>query len=440
MRLAGMAAADEGVHALDAVDQPVLDQEIERAVDGRRRRAEVLVAQLVEQRVGADRLVARPHQLEHAPAQRREAQVLPGAQLFGRRDRILDAVIVIVAVAAGRLWPASSRDSRFAKQLPGDYTPRSSVEAKPCPPQHPSPIRRPRSTSCIAAIQFDAQGLVPAIAQQHDTGEVLMMAWMDRDAVAETMRTGRACYWSRSRKAPWRKGDTSGHIQTVVDLRVDCDGDTLLVAGRPDRRRLPYRTAQLLLPRHPRRRARDHRAGDDRHGQDREGQGLTHSVLARRVFLSPLSPCPAGACTTSGLFGQSTPALHAVAARRPAGALDPEQPARSNMMAPEAPALMGITNEGRDIPVRQLAQEDGNEPLRREPDQHPQDPRPDLPSPPGRRAHLLHHSDTQVHAAGERALSAQRQAFADHRHRLRRKRFPAADRFLVQGDARSVVL
>ena len=81
----------------------------------------------------------------------------------------------------------------------------------------------------IAAIQFDAQGLVPAIAQQHDTGEVLMMAWMDRDAVAETMRSGRACYWSRSRQAPWRKGDTSGHIQTLVDLRVDCDGDTLLV-------------------------------------------------------------------------------------------------------------------------------------------------------------------------------------------------------------------
>jgi phosphoribosyl-AMP cyclohydrolase len=83
--------------------------------------------------------------------------------------------------------------------------------------------------SFIAAIQFDAQGLVAAIAQQHDTGEVLMMAWMDRDAVAETMRTGRACYWSRSRQALWRKGDTSGHIQTVVDLRVDCDGDTLLV-------------------------------------------------------------------------------------------------------------------------------------------------------------------------------------------------------------------
>jgi phosphoribosyl-AMP cyclohydrolase len=81
----------------------------------------------------------------------------------------------------------------------------------------------------LAAIQFNAQGLVPAIAQQHDTGEVLMMAYMDRNAVMETMSTGRACYWSRSRKAPWRKGDTSGHTQELVELRVDCDGDTLLV-------------------------------------------------------------------------------------------------------------------------------------------------------------------------------------------------------------------
>lgn len=81
----------------------------------------------------------------------------------------------------------------------------------------------------LAEIRYDAQGLVPAIAQQHDTGEVLMMAWMDRNAVAETMRTGRVCYWSRSRQAPWRKGDTSGHIQVLRDLRIDCDGDTLLV-------------------------------------------------------------------------------------------------------------------------------------------------------------------------------------------------------------------
>jgi phosphoribosyl-AMP cyclohydrolase len=80
-----------------------------------------------------------------------------------------------------------------------------------------------------AAIKFDAQGLVPAVAQQQGSGEVLMMAYMDRDAVVETMRTGRVCYWSRSRRAPWRKGDTSGHIQELVELRVDCDGDTLLV-------------------------------------------------------------------------------------------------------------------------------------------------------------------------------------------------------------------
>ena len=94
-----------------------------------------------------------------------------------------------------------------------------------------TPITYPQAAidKMLAAIQFDAQGLVPAIAQQHDSGEVLMMAYMDRDAVAETMSTGRACYWSRSRKAPWRKGDTSGHIQQLVELRVDCDGDTLLV-------------------------------------------------------------------------------------------------------------------------------------------------------------------------------------------------------------------
>jgi phosphoribosyl-AMP cyclohydrolase len=83
--------------------------------------------------------------------------------------------------------------------------------------------------AALAAITFDERGLVPAIAQQDGTGEVLMMAWMNRDSVEETMRTGRVCYWSRSRKSLWRKGETSGHIQTLVDLRIDCDGDTLLV-------------------------------------------------------------------------------------------------------------------------------------------------------------------------------------------------------------------
>ena len=80
-----------------------------------------------------------------------------------------------------------------------------------------------------AAVVFDAAGLVPAIAQQHDTGEVLMVAWMNRDALAETLATGRVCYWSRSRAALWRKGEASGQAQHLVELRVDCDGDTLLL-------------------------------------------------------------------------------------------------------------------------------------------------------------------------------------------------------------------
>ncbi len=83
--------------------------------------------------------------------------------------------------------------------------------------------------SLTAAVIFDAAGLVPAIAQQHDTGEVLMVAWMNREALAETLATGRACYWSRSRGALWRKGETSGQVQSLVELRVDCDGDTLLL-------------------------------------------------------------------------------------------------------------------------------------------------------------------------------------------------------------------
>src|ERR1043166_1834939 len=79
------------------------------------------------------------------------------------------------------------------------------------------------------AVAFDTDGLVPAIAQQHDTGEVLMMAWMSRDAVAETLATGRVCYWSRSRRALWRKGETSGQVQHLIELRIDCDGDAVLL-------------------------------------------------------------------------------------------------------------------------------------------------------------------------------------------------------------------
>jgi len=82
--------------------------------------------------------------------------------------------------------------------------------------------------SLIAAVRFDADGLVPCIAQQHDTGEVLMMAWMNRDSLAETLATGRVTYWSRSRQALWRKGETSGQVQQLRAMRLDCDGDTLL--------------------------------------------------------------------------------------------------------------------------------------------------------------------------------------------------------------------
>ncbi len=81
----------------------------------------------------------------------------------------------------------------------------------------------------IGSVTFDNAGLVPAIAQRHDTGEVLMMAWMNRDAIRETLETGRVTYWSRSRQALWRKGETSGHVQKLISLRIDCDGDTLLL-------------------------------------------------------------------------------------------------------------------------------------------------------------------------------------------------------------------
>jgi phosphoribosyl-AMP cyclohydrolase len=75
---------------------------------------------------------------------------------------------------------------------------------------------------------YDHKGLIPCIAQAAGTGEVLMMAWMNAEAVAKTLETGRVTYWSRSRQAFWIKGETSGHVQKLVDLRVDCDRDCLL--------------------------------------------------------------------------------------------------------------------------------------------------------------------------------------------------------------------
>ncbi|MFC1403794.1 MULTISPECIES: phosphoribosyl-AMP cyclohydrolase [unclassified Streptacidiphilus] len=80
-----------------------------------------------------------------------------------------------------------------------------------------------------ARLKRDPQGLVPAVAQQYDTGEVLMMGWMDDEALHRTLTTGRCTYWSRSRSEYWVKGDTSGHLQLVKSVALDCDGDTLLV-------------------------------------------------------------------------------------------------------------------------------------------------------------------------------------------------------------------
>lgn len=81
----------------------------------------------------------------------------------------------------------------------------------------------------LESVTFDERGLVPAIAQQVGSNEVLMMAWMNADSLRETLSSGQVCYWSRSRQTLWRKGETSGHTQTLVEARLDCDGDTLLL-------------------------------------------------------------------------------------------------------------------------------------------------------------------------------------------------------------------
>ena len=92
-----------------------------------------------------------------------------------------------------------------------------------------SPLSSITANAVIYSLLFNSDGLVPAIAQQHDTGEILMMAWMNEDAVRETLDTNQVCYWSRSRSQLWRKGETSGQTQKLVDFRWDCDSDTILL-------------------------------------------------------------------------------------------------------------------------------------------------------------------------------------------------------------------
>lgn len=91
------------------------------------------------------------------------------------------------------------------------------------------PISNEAAAQVAGALQYTADGLVPAIAQQFDTGEVLMMAWMNAEAVKETLTTGQVCYFSRSRSKLWRKGESSGQVQTLKDFRWDCDADTVLL-------------------------------------------------------------------------------------------------------------------------------------------------------------------------------------------------------------------
>ncbi|MGM0671270.1 MAG: phosphoribosyl-AMP cyclohydrolase [Pseudomonadota bacterium] len=96
------------------------------------------------------------------------------------------------------------------------------LEGEPRGERHPTP-------DVLERLKLNADGLIPAIAQQHDTGEVLMLAWMNREALDETLATGRVCYYSRSRQALWRKGEQSGQVQHLHSLHLDCDGDTLLL-------------------------------------------------------------------------------------------------------------------------------------------------------------------------------------------------------------------
>ena len=92
-------------------------------------------------------------------------------------------------------------------------------------PRQPSSL----DPSVAARLRRDAKGLIAAVVQQHDTGDVLMVGWMDDEALHRTLTTGRATYWSRSRGELWRKGDTSGNVQHVREIRLDCDGDAVLV-------------------------------------------------------------------------------------------------------------------------------------------------------------------------------------------------------------------
>jgi len=99
----------------------------------------------------------------------------------------------------------------------------------PTPPTESAPVQAGDSEAWLDAVRFDERGLVTAIAQDHVSGRVLMLAWMNRESLSETVKTGRAVYWSRSRNRLWRKGEESGHVQSVHSIALDCDGDAVLL-------------------------------------------------------------------------------------------------------------------------------------------------------------------------------------------------------------------
>ncbi len=103
------------------------------------------------------------------------------------------------------------------------------IREKPMKNKSFTPIAEKNIKVVLGTLKFSDQGLIPAIAQQENTGEILMMAWMNANSIQETLTTGHVCYWSRSRKALWRKGETSGQIQRLVHFRYDCDKDTILL-------------------------------------------------------------------------------------------------------------------------------------------------------------------------------------------------------------------
>jgi phosphoribosyl-AMP cyclohydrolase len=90
-------------------------------------------------------------------------------------------------------------------------------------------VDREKDDLGIDELTYDDKGLIPAVVQQHDTGEILMVAYMNRESLAETIETGKTWFWSRSRQKYWMKGESSGHTQQVKDIAFDCDGDTLLI-------------------------------------------------------------------------------------------------------------------------------------------------------------------------------------------------------------------